>query len=31
MKWRSSQLTGTVITFIGKIGRFNKLKSLLNR
>jgi len=31
MKWRSSQLTGTVITFVGKIGRFNKLKSLLNR
>ncbi|MCH7964057.1 MAG: hypothetical protein IH852_08975 [Bacteroidetes bacterium] len=31
MKWYSSQNTGTVITFIGKIGRFNKLKSLLNR
>jgi ligand-binding sensor domain-containing protein/two-component sensor histidine kinase len=31
MKWNSSQITGTVITFIGKIGRFSKLKSLLNR
>jgi len=31
MKWRSSQITGTVITFIGKIGRFNQLKSWLNR
>ena len=31
MKWRSSQETGTVIIFIGKIDRFSKLKSLLNR
>jgi len=31
MKWQSSQKTGTVITFIGKISRFNRLKSLLNR
>ena len=31
MKWSSSQKAGTVITFFGKIGRFNKLKSLLNR
>jgi two-component sensor histidine kinase len=31
MKWYSSSDRGTVITFIGKIGRFNKLKSLLNR
>jgi two-component sensor histidine kinase len=31
MKWRSSQKTGTEIIFIGKISRFSKLKSLLNR
>jgi ligand-binding sensor domain-containing protein/two-component sensor histidine kinase len=30
MKWHSSKKTGTVITFIGKIGRFSKLKFLLN-
>jgi ligand-binding sensor domain-containing protein/two-component sensor histidine kinase len=31
MTWRSSQETGTVIIFIGKIDRFSKLKFLLNR
>ncbi|MFC2094318.1 two-component regulator propeller domain-containing protein [Bacteroidota bacterium] len=31
MTWRSSQETGTVIIFIGKIDRFSRLKSLLNR
>jgi ligand-binding sensor domain-containing protein/two-component sensor histidine kinase len=31
MKWRSSSDKGTVITFVGKLGRFNKLKSFLNR
>jgi signal transduction histidine kinase len=31
MKWQSSQKTGTVITFTGKIGRFSKLNFLLNR
>jgi ligand-binding sensor domain-containing protein/two-component sensor histidine kinase len=30
MKWRSSVEEGTVIRFIGKISKFNKLKSLLN-
>jgi ligand-binding sensor domain-containing protein/two-component sensor histidine kinase len=31
MKWRSSSGKGTVVTFIGKLGKFNKLKSLLNK
>jgi len=31
MKWQSSQEKGTVIIFIGKIDRFNKLKFLLRR
>jgi ligand-binding sensor domain-containing protein/two-component sensor histidine kinase len=31
MKWQSSQEKGTVIIFIGKIDRFNKLKFLLSR
>ena len=31
MKWRSSIRKGTVITFIGKIGKFNRIKSLLNK
>ena len=30
MNWKSSQSNGTVIRFIGKISRFNKLKSFLN-
>ena len=30
MKWHSSDKNGTVIRFIGKISRFNKIKSLLN-
>ncbi len=30
VKWRSSVKTGTEIRFMGKISRFNKLKSLLN-
>jgi ligand-binding sensor domain-containing protein/two-component sensor histidine kinase len=30
MKWRSSVEKGTVIQFIGRISRFNKIKSLLN-
>jgi two-component sensor histidine kinase len=30
MKWRSSVENGTRIRFVGKISRFNKIKSLLN-
>ena len=30
MKWRSTVDNGTVIRFIGRISRFNKIKSLLN-
>ena len=31
MRWRSSIHKGTVITFIGKIGKFHRIKSLLNK
>ncbi|MFC2103624.1 sensor histidine kinase [Bacteroidota bacterium] len=30
VRWESSPGNGTVLTFVGKAGRFNKLKSLLS-